>query len=340
MRKYLQEFCRDSFPELEDIRRTDPESGSECWESDVYAFDMKHGSQNDRAQREMILRVYPGNDACEKSNREFEGMKKLHSAGYPVPEVYAVSRNQSLHGKPFMIMERITGQGMWHVLSSSTRELQMQLLSEFCELEAGLHSLDWRILEDEDTMRFNDPLCFIDEYLDTGRNILKTFEVTGFKPTIRWLEERRHLVPCGNPCPVHLDFHPGNVIIRNDGKNFVIDWTQVSVSDFRFDLSWTMLLMSTHMDRKWRDLVLNEYRKHSDSPVNSIEYFEVFSCVKRLLSIVLSLNVGPEVLGMRPEAVAMMKQQMSAIGRVYSTLIELTGMEIPEIEKMLERYQS
>ena len=94
------------------------------------------------------------------------------------------------------------------------------------------------------------------------------------------------------------------------------------------------------MDRKWRDLVLNEYRKHSDSPVNSIEYFEVFSCVKRLLSIVLSLNVGPEVLGMRPEAVAMMKQQMSAIGRVYSTLIELTGMEIPEIEKMLERYQS
>lgn len=42
---------------------------------------------------------------------------------------------------------------------------------------------------------------------------------------------------------------------------------------------------------------------------------------------------------MRPEAATMMKQQMGAIGRVYSTLTELTGTEIPEIERMLERYQ-
>ncbi|MCD4848451.1 MAG: phosphotransferase [Candidatus Aegiribacteria sp.] len=339
MRKVLQQFCRDSFPEFEDIRITEPESVSEGWESDVYAFDLEHGSPGDEVLREMILRVYPGNDAYEKSYREFHGMKKLHSAGYPVPDVFTLSRDQSPLGKPFMIMERITGQGMWHVLSSSTEERQMQILSEFCELEAGLHSLDWRILEDEDTGRFNDPWCFIDEYLDMGRHFLNSIESAGFKSAMCWLEERRDSVPCGKPCPVHLDFHPANVIIRDDGKNFVIDWTQVSVSDLRFDLSWTMLLMSTHMERKWRDLVLNEYQKQSGSPVDSIEYFEVFSCVKRLLSIYLSLNAGPESFGMRPEAAAIMKQQMGATGRVYSTLIELTGTEITEIEDMLERYQ-
>ena len=172
-----------------------------------------------------------------------------------------------------------------------------------------------------------------------GRYFLKSFGITGFKSAMHWLEERRDLVPCGKPCPVHLDFHPGNVIIRDDGKNFVIDWTQVSVSDFRFDLSWTMLLMSTYMERKWRDLILNEYRKHSGSQVDSIEYFEVFSCVKRLLSVYLSLNVGPESLGMRSEAATMIKQQMGAIGRVYSTMTELTGTKIPEIEGLLEKYQ-
>ena len=172
-----------------------------------------------------------------------------------------------------------------------------------------------------------------------GRYFLKSYKLTGFKSVMCWLEERRNLVPCGKPCPVHLDFHPGNVIIRDDGKNFVIDWTQVSVSDFRFDLSWTMLLMSTYMERKWRDLVLNEYRKHSGSAVDSIEYFEVFSCVKRLLSIYLSLSAGPESFGMRPEAAAMMKQQMGTTGLVYSTLTELTGMNITEIEDMLERHK-
>ncbi|MCD4776716.1 MAG: phosphotransferase [Candidatus Aegiribacteria sp.] len=143
---------------------------------------------------------------------------------------------------------------MWKVLSSSSMERQMEILSEFCELEAGLHSLDWRILEEEDTGRFNDPWSFIDEYLDMGRFFLKSIDTAaGFKSAMKWLEERRDLVPCGKPCPVHLDFHPGNVIIRDDGKNFVIDWTQVSVSDYRFDLSWTMLLMSTYMERKYRE---------------------------------------------------------------------------------------
>lgn len=202
MQKPLQQFCRDSFPELEDILITEPESVSEGWESDVYAFDLEHGYPGDRVIREMILRVYPGNDANEKSYREFDGMKKLHSAGYPVPDVFALSRDQSPLGKPFMLMERITGQGMWNVLSSSTVEHQMQLLSEFCELEAGLHSLDWRILEDEDAERFNDPWCFIDEYLDMGRHFLKSVGATGFQSVMYWLEERRDLVPCRKPCPV------------------------------------------------------------------------------------------------------------------------------------------
>ena len=40
----------------------------------------------------------------------------------------------------------------------------------------------------------------------------------------------------------------------------------------------------------------------------------------------------------RSEAVVMMKRQMDAIGRVYSALVELTGVEIPEIEGMIEKY--
>jgi len=339
MQKELRQFCADSLPGYKDIRVSEPESVSEGWESDVYAFDIEHGSHGRRATNEMILRIYPGNDAFEKSHREFEGMRKLHLSGYPVPEVFLLCREHSPLGRPFMIMERIRGRGMWDVLSESQDKKQMDLLTEFCSLEAGLHELDWRILED-DLGQYDDPFRIIDDYIDRGRHLLDSGEIPGFQQTLEWLEERRTMVPCPKPSPVHLDLHPANVIIRDDGRNYVIDWTQVSVSDPRLDLSWTMLLMSTHMEKKWRNLVLREYQLQSVRQIVSIEYFEVLSCVKRLISVYMSLNTSPESLGMRPEAAEMMKGQMSAIRKVYFTLLELTGLEIPEIEKMLEQYLS
>ncbi len=50
------------------------------------------------------------------------------------------------------------------------------------------------------------------------------------------------------PCyhPVHWDYHPGNVLLRDDSSAVVIDWTQIDVSDPRFDLAWTLLLVSSY----------------------------------------------------------------------------------------------
>ena len=118
----------------------------------------------------------------------------------------------------------------------------------------------------------------------------------------------------------------------------VIDWTALEISDSRFDLAWTLLLVSTYEGEEWRDLVLQEYERLAGIRVEQIAYFDVAACARRLSSIVISLSEGPEKLGMRPGAVTMMKQQMGSIKRVYDLLQERVGIRVSEVDRLLAQF--
>jgi hypothetical protein len=68
-----------------------------------------------------------------------------------------------------------------------------------------------------------------------------------------------------------------------------------------------------------------------------MEYFDVMASLRRLFSISVSISDGADKLGMRPEAVAMMKRNVSHIKSVYSVLYDRTGVAIPEIESLIKR---
>jgi aminoglycoside phosphotransferase (APT) family kinase protein len=338
LQAYLQTYCEQAFPAWRDVQVTDVVSVSEGWESDVYSFELTHGPGGAREPEGLILRIYPGDDAGQKSAREFQGMRQLHRAGYPVPEVLALERERSPFGKPFVIMERIEGRMLWPVMfePSVGKRRQGKLLTLFCELFVQLHALDWRPFVGRDEQaRYGNPYTFVDNWLDQFRGFLARSPVPGFTSVMAWLEERRGDVPCSRPAVVHLDYHPANVLLRDDGSAVVIDWTQVGVDDPRLDLAWTLLLICAYEGPGWRTPVLAEYERLAGFRVEGLAYFDVLACAKRLGSVVVSLLEGPERMGMRPEAVAMMRQQMGPLGRVYDLLVERTDIRVPEIEGLL-----
>jgi aminoglycoside phosphotransferase (APT) family kinase protein len=336
MQSRLQAYYVRAFPAMQDVQIGELTSISAGWESEMYSLDVEYGPAGARRRAAQILRIYPGDDAHDKSAHEFHGMKRLYQAGYPVPQVLALERENSPFGQPFVIMEKIDGQVLWPLLFNSSGKKQQELLTLFCNLFVQLHTLDWRpFVDDAASYEAKGPYAFVDEWLDLGRGVGTRFPVPGLLPIIEWLEERRDDVPCPQPSLVHLDFHPGNVLLRDDGAAFVVDWTQLRVSDPRFDLAWTLLLVGTHEDARWRDVILHEYERLAGITVEQLAYFDVFACIKRLVSVAISLSDRPERFGMRPAAVAMMKQQMGAIRRVYDLLLERTGLRVPEIEAML-----
>jgi len=71
----------------------------------------------------------------------------------------------------------------------------------------------------------------------------------------------------------HGDYHPWNALLReSDDAAFVIDWTQADVSDYRFDLGWTLVMMRTNFGRETRDAALSSYERASGHFVPDVEF--------------------------------------------------------------------
>ena len=333
----LSTFYARAVPAKQGARISEVIPISEGWESDMYAFTLESGPYGARRHEELILRIYSGEDVQAKSACEWRGMGLLHDAGYPVPRVLILERDDSPFGWPFLIMERIRGRQMWPVWFRSPEARQQELLTLFCRLFVRLHKLDWQPFARElASFDADDPHALLDRELDKIRPYVERFPIAGFLPVFHWLEGRRDLVSRGRPAVIHWDYHPANILLREDGSAVVVDWTQVDVSDLRFDLAWTLLLVSTYEGQSWYERILHEYERLAGARVEQLAFFEVYACLKRLYSVVASLTYGPERLGMRPAAADIMRQQMGASKRVYELLLDRTGIEVPEVGEILK----
>ena len=340
MQDKLQDYCERAFPSKRGVRVSDLVELSPGWESRVFAFQLEHGTDDQRRHQQLILRLYSGGDVAHTgSAQEFRGMRWLFEAGYPVPKVLTLERDDSPFGQPFVIMERIDGPVLWTVLRGPRREDPWELLTTFCELLVRLHELEWRSFVPDASMRHvEDPFIFVDRELARLRSLLSPIPELGLQPFMEWLEAFRDEAPCIEPSPVHWDYHPSNLLLRDNGSMVVIDWTQMEVSDPRFDLAWTLVVVGTQQDPKWRDFILKEYERLRGASVDRLAYFEVAACLKRLGYVLVALSKGPEELGMRADAAAVITRLIGPIRRVGNLLAERTGIRTAEVDRVLAEY--
>ena len=329
-------YCERTFVEWREIKIKDFVELANGWESKIYAFNLEYGPENKRQTQSLVLRLYSGEQSFAKSKREFYALDRLHRAGYPVPYPYTLERLNSPFGAPFLLIERISGQAMQPVLVKASQNEQSALITLFCDLFVRLHRLEWRqFVPAESSYQAVDPYVFVDRWFILARQVFHHYSKHDFFPVLEWLETQRNELYCLEPAPVHLDFHPDNIILRGDGSGVVIDWTGFEVSDARFDLAWTLLLFYAYLGRDWRDRILEEYERLWGSRVEHIEVFEIFAGLRRLSEMSISMTSGAGQQGMRPEAQLHMKAQKGAYRNVYQLVLQRTGIGICEIESWL-----
>jgi aminoglycoside phosphotransferase (APT) family kinase protein len=336
----LQDYYRRMLPGHQGAHVSDLVPMNEGWESIIYAFKLVPDPKTGDQPQNLILRIYPGMNAVQKSQREYEGMQVLYQVGYPVPKVLHLEREYSPFdgGRPFLLMERIPGEMMWPLLDRAQPEQVAVLITQFCELFVQLHALDWRaFVPVAEQYAYQDPFIFIDRFLNMLRGEMVHFpDLKAFSPVLDWLEGGRDQVPCARPAPVHWDFHPANVILKPDGAAVVIDWTQIQVSDPRFDLGWTLLLVGAYAGENLREMILVEYQQISGELIEGLAWFDVANCLKRLGSVMLSLSAGADSMGMRPDAVDMMRRDFPALRRMYGLLVDRSGIRVSAVERLLD----
>ena len=67
-------------------------------------------------REKLVLRVYSGDDTFSKAANEISRMDQIFKAGYTVPSIHILERDDSFFHSTFIIIDHIEGQVMWLVL--------------------------------------------------------------------------------------------------------------------------------------------------------------------------------------------------------------------------------
>jgi aminoglycoside phosphotransferase (APT) family kinase protein len=122
--------------------------------------------------------------------------------------------------------------------------------------------------------------------------------------------------------------------MRQDGSLFVVDWTQAAVTDYRFDLGWTLLVIRAFNGEDSRDEVLGAYEHLAGHPVDSSEYFEVVAAAKFLFPILGAFSHGTEAVGMRSAALGQMRACLNQAAAINEFLRQRTGVAVTGVQAL------
>ena len=313
------------------------------WENETYSFTLARGPAKQRKTEEFMLCIYPGSFAHKRANSEYQALTRLYQAGYPVPMVkhYEQDGDPLSHFRPFMVTECVQGHRMGKALTDSTGVEREKLLSVFCGLLARLHSFDWRMMTDDPSyyLAYHSRNT-IDLSLAESQADVQCMIQPGLQPGWQWILDHGHEITSPGLSFVHFDFHPNNIILREhvdpaSGGAVVIDWTGASITDYRFDLAWTLLLVCSYIDGKLRDPIIKEYERQSGRRVEDIEFFEAVACFSRLLRLCCLITQKSEQSGYRAGTEKQILGQAPIIKHTYERFLQFTGCRIPEVEEFL-----
>ena len=329
----ISEYYDRLYPNREGQRISDVEDITSGWEAQLLTYVVEYEETERTVREERVIRLFQGHQASQKAEGEYSLLSRLYAAGFPVPEVFHVEPDSSALGGSFIVMEFVRGRDLSEVLIGASKEEAERLMTEFTVTWVDLHRLEGSLIipgfPEGDTRRY------LDDLLTTANEMIRDLGVGWFQPVINWLEAHRGEVALEGLSVIHMDFHTRNVMVRDDGRLVVLDWTQATPGDYRADLAWTMLLMSTYGPPETRDIILERYERVSGKETRDIEFFDVIASARRLLSVAASLSMGAEQLGMRSGAEEMMRDDSGHLRKVYGLFRQRTGIELPEFEELL-----
>lgn len=331
----LIQFFKDTKPKMQKIKILDLNEISAGWETELYTFKMQYSENEGIRKKKLVIRMYPGDSAERKLTNEFFIYKNLSKQNYPVPKIHYMSTEKHYVGKPFLIMDWILGGTLDAKLSSQPEEAYRL----FCQLFVDLHKLDWKPFIRKKNLGKNSTSA-IDTYLDSLENRVKQHKLTELEPILTWLRSQRNRIKNEYLALGHFDFHTFNILLNEKGEPFVIDWPSARVSDFRFDLGWTLTLYRVYSNRENRNALFDVYQEITGKQIEHMDFFEVSAILRRLSDILETFKFSGESVGLRNGVAQMIKDSISHVENLNTYLEELAGFRIMEVDELVKNIKN
>ena len=287
-----------------------PEVIDSGWETYIYTFRLGGDAVDPAWTRPLIRRVYPGADQGPRAEFDASVQGFVAERGYPAPRVLAVETDAGALGRPFLIMERAPGRTMLDRLASNPLTAR-NLTPLMAKAHVALHRLPAE----------GCPLpahgTAVDRYLDDFRARIAGMGLTGTDEALGWLEAHKGMVVPEEVSLCHNDFHPQNIIVGDDKRPSVIDWSCAALADRHCDIASTLVLMRTApaqmrglvgrlLDRFGRYTLVRRYLRsyRQQLPIDNerLRYWEALQAFEWWLRIAVMQSFGSAARGIRPDA--------------------------------------
>ncbi len=335
----LCQYLEKTFPHFLSQEISDFTYIDEGWETEIFSFTFTYLYQSNVITEYLVIRIYTGKDKISKAINEQKVLSSLFTINYPVPQIFHFDCSIQKIPHPFIILEQLRGGSMGKRYFISSKEEQINLMKDFCFLFSQLHCIDWtKIPIEVPEQLVSSPYYYIEEKLEKYGKIIKEHKFQEFVPFLEWLKLEMTAVPLDKLALTHQDFHPHNILYDIHTKPYVIDWTASSITDYRIDLGWTLLLTESFTSREFRDLILDFYETTRGTKVQNIDYFEILAIFRRTLDIITVYKIGSEVSGLRSNILSKLKKEINHIITIRELLKERTGLELPTLDEIIATF--
>ena len=170
---------------------------------------------------EQCVKLFNANYSKSEILNEARNHALLEESGLNVPAFYAV---EQINGKWAIVSEYIEGKTLEQLIEEhpEKREAYMDL---FVDLQLAVHAKRGRLLN-----RLKDRLA-------------RRIDGTDLHATLRWYLFSRMEEAPNREQICHGDFMLSNVIVKQDGTPYIIDWSHAALGNAEADIALTYLLL-------------------------------------------------------------------------------------------------
>ena len=174
---------------------------------------------------------------------------RVEETGLSIPKVIEVSMQE---GKWAISSEFISGKTLAQIMQENPDKID-EYMDKFVDLQIKVHSMKSPLLNKlKDKMNLK--ICQADIDATTRYDLHTRLE--GMP---------RHTKVC------HGDFNPTNIIITNEDKPYILDWSHATQGNASADVAITYLYFCLHNDKKIADMYLNLFCDKSNTAKKYIQ---------------------------------------------------------------------
>jgi aminoglycoside phosphotransferase (APT) family kinase protein len=280
------------------------------WETHVYRIQLRGERPLPQPyDAPLVLRAYSCLRAIPRARHDFVVQRHMHDLGYEVSAPLLIEDSCDILEGPFLLMPWVPGETLLERLRQRFR-LFLWVAEKMAEAHLRLHALPSAGFPTR-----HEP--FLDRRLDELRTTIHEHRLEGLEVGLEWLFAHRPLPP-ESPRILHLDFHPVNLIVRDDRIVAVIDWSEADVGDLHADVATTLVLLRSapvatrtlgerllSRPARWAlsRRYLRTYSRHASIDRTVLHYYLALASLRRLARCGAWLHVGPETTGFKASSI-------------------------------------